>query len=299
MSLSYTLRESLSGFTRTRLSAFVSIVTICISLLFLGLFAVASVHASRFIDLLRSKVELEAFLEEPLSAEELSAVRKRTGVIEGIEAVTYISKDEAARIFRQEFGENIFDILEFNPLPASLKISLKDGYKTSDQAAAVTRLLEQIPGIESVKYRKELLELIDTRAQSVNNLTLGIGVLISLSAIFLVSNTIRLAIYAKRGIIRTMELVGATKAFIRVPFLLEGMIQGLIGGILAAVLLYGLLEYAIRFIAIDLPDPVHRLPFFHAGVVGAGLLLGCIGGMISVIRFIRAGVRNRESGSVR
>jgi cell division transport system permease protein len=138
-----------------------------------------------------------------------------------------------------------------------------------------------------VKYRKELLEVIDTRAATLHNLTLGLGVFISLSAILLVSNTIRLAIYAKRQLIRTMELVGATRVFIRVPFLLEGMIQGILGGILSSALLYVLLEYSIRLVSIELAGSLHREPLFYAGVLATGLLLGLIGGIISVMRFIR------------
>ena len=183
MSFSYTIRESFSGFTRTRLSTTISIITISISLLFLGRFAVATVHASRFIDLLRSKVELEAFLEEPLTPEELVTLRGQVGSLEGVEHVSYVSKEDAARVFREEFGENILDVLEFNPLPASFKVSLDEGYKNSRNAALVSQNIEKLKGIESVKYRKELVELIDTRAASVNNVTLGIGVIISLSAI--------------------------------------------------------------------------------------------------------------------
>jgi len=287
MSFSYTIRESFSGFTRTRLSTTISIVTISISLLFLGLFTMATIHASRFIDLLRSKVEIEAFLEEPLTPEELVALRGQVSSLEGVEHVAYVSKEDAARVFREEFGENILDVLEFNPLPASLKISLEERYKNSRNTDLVSRNIEKLRGIESVKYRKELLELIDTRAASVNNLTLGIGVVISLSAIFLVSNTIRLAIYAKRHLIRTMELVGATRGFIRIPFLFEGIIQGFLGGVVASVVLYALLEYGMRFVSIELDGAIHREPLFYAGVLAAGIVLGMLGAIISVMRFIR------------
>ena len=287
MSLAYTLRESISGFTRTKLSTTISIITISISLLFLGIFAVISTQTSRFIDVLRDQVELEAFLDEPITPKDLSTVQERIKSLAGVQELTYVSKDDAAKLFQKEFGENILNVLEFNPLPASLKVSLKDGYKTSARVAEVSKAIEGIHGIESVKYRKELLEVIDTRAATLHNLTLGLGVFISLSAILLVSNTIRLAIYAKRQLIRTMELVGATRVFIRVPFLLEGMIQGIVGGILASALLYVLLEYSIRLVSIELAGSLHREPLFYAGVLATGLLLGLIGGIISVMRFIR------------
>ena len=287
MSIAYTFKESLSGFTRTRLSTFISIITISISLLFLGMFAVATVHTTRFIEVLRSTVELEAYLDEGLSGKDIEALRARVGSLDGIKEITFVSKDDAAKIFEKEFGENIFDVLDFNPLPASFRIALKDGFKTSSSALSIATQIEKIKGVESVRYRKELLEMIDTRAASVNNLTLGLGILISLSAIFLVSNTIRLAIYAKRHTIRTMELVGATRGFIRIPFLLEGVLQGIIGGLVASALIYSLLEYAMRLVSVEFTDVMHRDPAFYATILLTGGLLGFIGGAISVARFIR------------
>ncbi|MDH4069291.1 MAG: ABC transporter permease, partial [Ignavibacteria bacterium] len=257
MSLSYTITESVSGFSRTRLSTIITIVTISISLLFLGMFTIASIHTSRFIELLRSKVELEAFLEEGLSGRETAALRRIVSEMDGVETVQIVSKEDAAVIFEKEFGENIQDILEYNPLPASLRISLAEGHKTSARAREIAAALESMKGIDGVRYRKELLELIDTRAASINNLTLGLGIIISLSAIFLVSNTIRLTIFAKRHVIRTMELVGATRGFIRLPFLLEGIIQGILGGVVASGLLYSLVEYAMRLVSVEFAGVVH------------------------------------------
>ncbi len=288
MSLRYTLQESISGFTRTKLASAVSIVTIAISLLLLGVFAILTIHTSRFIDALRSKVELEAFLQEPLGPGEIADLEVRVRGIEGVAGVVFISKDDAARIFKEEFGEDIHRVLEFNPLPPSFKISLRDGYKTTARTQRVVEQLTALRGVDNVIYRKELLELIDRQTASANNLALGLGVLVSLSAIFLVSNTIRLAIYAKRRLIRTMELVGATAGFIRLPFLLEGVMQGLAGGVAAAAVLYVLLEYASRFVAAEFPAYIRMEPAFYALVVGAGMVLGLLGSIISIIRFMRS-----------
>jgi cell division transport system permease protein len=287
MSLSYTIRESLAGFTRTKFSTAMSIVTIGISLLLLGLFAVASLHATRFIDALRSRVEMEAFLLEPLSPEVNDRIRLAIRQTEGVDSLTFVSKDDAARIFREEFGDNILDVLEFNPLPPSYKITLLPAYKTADRARSIHDQLAGIEGVESVRYRKALLELIDRRTTTVNNLTLGLGILISLSAVLLVSNTIRLAIYARRKIIRTMELVGATRLFIRTPFLLEGMLQGLLGGCLAAGILYLLLVHAVRWLSQELAGYLAVSNLFFGAVVLGGVALGLAGSLISVARFIR------------
>lgn len=286
MSLSYTLRESVSGFKRTKLSSVISIMTVSISLLLLGIFAVITINASRFITSLRNKVELEAFLQEPITDEETAGLLRSVEAIPGIATVTYISKDQAAKIFREEFGEDISSVLDFNPLPPSFKITLRDGFKTGAGVRAISEQVSSMKGVESVTYRKALLELIDQRTAAVHNITLGLGVLISLSAILLVSNTIRLAIYAKRKLIRTMELVGATGTFIRLPFLLEGVVQGLLGGVVAAGILYAVLEHSVRLFSTEFAAFVHMEPTFYLIVVAAGILLGFVGSIISVIRFI-------------
>jgi cell division transport system permease protein len=288
MSLRYTIRESFSGFRRTKLSSILSVLTICVALLLLGVFAVITVHARRFLDELRDKVEIEAFLQEPLTRPQIDSLQRVVAAIEGVAAVECISKDEAARIFKEEFGQDIMQVLDFNPLPPSFRIRLKEGYKTLERTQDVEWKLNRIDDIESVLYRKGLLEVIDSRARTANSLTLALGILVGLSAVFLVSNTIRLAIYAKRQIIRTMELVGATRMFIRTPFLLEGVMQGLLGGFLAAGLLYGMLGFLLRFLSSDLALFVRMDPVFYLVVILTGAGLGLMGSVISVTRFMRS-----------
>lgn len=286
MSLRYTLSESFSGFTRAKLSSLLSIVTIAISLLLLGVFTVLTVNTSRFIEALRNRMEFEAFLQEPLTRAETEALAARVRAIQGVDSIVYVSKEEAARIFRQEFGEDINTVLDFNPLPPSFKIYLRDGFKTAAQAQRVFERIQSLDGVDHVIYRKALLELIDRQTASVNNLTLGLGVLVGLSALFLVSNTIRLAIYAKRRLLRTMELVGATSGFIRLPFLLEGIIQGFVGGLLAAGILFLLLEFGARLVSPEFPGTVTMPPAFYPAVVLGGIALGLLGSTISVARFL-------------
>lgn len=287
MSLSYTVKESLSGFTRTKLSTVISIVTIGISLLLLGIFAVISINTSRFIEMLRAKVEMEAFLQEPVSREQIGELVNRVLVIDGVDSLIYVSKEDAAEVFKAEFGEDIKRVLDFNPLPPSFKIFIKPEFRTSAGVKKIYNELIALKRIDQIIYRKELLDLIDRRTETINNVTLGLGLLISISAILFVSNTIRLAIYAKRKLIRTMELVGATSMFIRLPFLLEGMIQGIVGGLLAVLLLYGVLEYAARLLASDFSAYIHMPPPFYTVVIASGVVLGLIGAVISIVRFMR------------
>jgi cell division transport system permease protein len=229
---------------------------------------------------------MEAFLDEGLSEPQIDALLARISSIEGVSSVRYVSKDEAAAIFREEFGEDINKVLDFNPLPASAKIFLKDGYKTAKRAEIVYSEVVGIDGVEDVIYRKTLLEMLDERAKTFLWVALGIGIFITISSVFLVANTIRLAIYAKRKIIQTMKLIGATRRFIRTPFILEGLLQGLMGGLTASGIVFLIFNYLEAWISFQLSDFVKVDPWSYGIIVAAGCILGLVGSMISIRRFI-------------
>jgi len=279
-----------SGFKRAKLAMFSAIVTIAISLLILSFFLILLVNANSVIESLRDRVEMEAFLREGLTPSQTDTVASRLLGLNGVRAVAFISKDSAAAIFRAEFGEDISRVLDFNPLPASFKIYLREEFRTSAGAEKVYALVVAVEGVEEVIYRKTLLELLDRRATIVLWISLGIGVFITISSVFLVANTIRLAIYNKRKIIQTMKLMGATRSFVRIPFLLEGLIQGLVGGIFAAGIVFFVFEFLARYVSADLIDLVRVEALSYAIIVGMGCLLGLLGSLISVRRFIGEGV---------
>jgi len=287
MSFSYTMRESFSGFRRAMLSSLLSVVTIGISLILVGIFAAVTINAGRLIDTLRSRLDMEAFLTEPVTDDDVAGLQARIAGVDGVEKAVFISKDEAMKIFKQDTGDDITKVLDFNPLPPSFKITLREPFRTSAKTLAIYDRIAAIPGVDTVTYRRVLLELIDKRAASVNKVMLGLGIAVSLTAMFLVANTIRLAITGKRRLIRTMELVGATRGFIRRPFIIEGIIQGLIGGLGAAGLMLLLFEYATRFLSEEFAPYLHMPVLFYAAVVGTGMVLGWAGSMISVVRFVR------------
>lgn len=286
MNVSYILREGLSGFRRAKLSTTISILTVTISLTLLGIFAIITKNAAALVETIRNRVELEAFLTEPLKASDVDSIRERILNLDGVRSVVFISKEDAAKIFKEEFGEDIHRILDFNPLPPSFKISLKEGFRTAEKAGEVQKEILEIKGVEEVIYRKALLEFIDQRSRMFSLLTLGLGTLITLSAIFLVSNTIRLAIYAKRQIIQTMKLVGATYSFVRLPFLLEGFIQGLLGGVIASGLIYFLIEIVLLKFAAELTDILSTDLYLYGALILFGTVLGLLGSIFSIRKFI-------------
>ena len=286
MQLRYVLKEGFSGFKRAKLSMFAAVLTICISLLLLSFFSILLINANQVVESLREKVEMEAFLMDGLSKDQVETLKEEVSALSGVREIKYISKDEAAEIFKQEFGEDIYKVLDFNPLPASLKIHLKDGYKTAKGAEAVYNAIKAVKGVDEVIYRKTLLEMLDQRAATLLWFSLGVGVFITISSVFLVANTIRLAIYAKRKIIQTMKLIGATRGFIRMPFLIEGIVQGAVGGVVAAGIVFLVFNYLERWVSVQLSDFVRVQPYYYGVIVGIGCILGLLGSMISIRRFI-------------
>jgi cell division transport system permease protein len=284
------LKEGFSGFKRAKLSMFAAVFTICVSLLLLSFFAILFLNANSVVNSLREKVEMEAFLNDQLSNDQITEVKGLVEMLDGVREVHYVSKEEAAKIFLQEFGEDIFKILNFNPLPASLKIFLKEGYKTAKHAESIVQQIKSLKGVDDVIYRKQLLEMLDERAKLFLWITFGIGIFITLSSVILVANTIRLAIYAKRKIIQTMKLIGATRGFIRLPFLLEGFLQGLLGGLIAAGIVFVLFNFLEQWLTVSLSQFVYVQPYYYSIIVGVGCVLGLFGSMISVRRFISEGV---------
>ncbi len=292
MNFIYILKEGYSGFKRAKLAVIASIMTISISLLLVGLFLIVSLNISRIISLIEEKVEIEAFLKEPITNNQIYEIQKSILSTTGVDSVLFISKDEAARIFKQDFGEDIISVLNFNPLPPSFKIFLKNQYRKTDMANQVVENIKSIKGVEEVAYRKELIDFLEKRTLLLNIVGLVVGIIFVVSAIFLVSNTIRLAIYSKRKIIQTMKLVGATKWFIRMPFLLEGILQGILGGLISALMLWLVLFLTSQWLAASLSQFLKIDFLIYLILVVMGAIFGFVGSLISVRRFISHSVIN-------
>lgn len=282
----YIIREGLSGFRRTKLATTGSILTVAIALLLLGLFHVVSSNTARLISGIKAKIELEVFLVEPASRERIAGIERELLAIDGVERVKFISKEEAARIFREEFGEDILRVLEFNPLPPSFTVYLREESRTAEKTKEVDAQIRLINGTDTVLYRKELLEFIERRTETLNMVALGLGSILAISAIFLIANTIRLTIDAKRKMIQTMKLVGASRWFVRSPFLLEGMVQGTLGGVIAAAIIYYLVSTAAGLVSRELTEFVRVDPVFYGVMMAGGAILGLFGSLLSVRRYI-------------
>ena len=287
MNPSYYFREFMRYMKTAKSAVFTSIIVISLAVLLLGIFLTISINSVKLLKLVRDKVEIDAYLLDNVPAADISKVVNNIKTIGGIKTVTYISKDEAAKLFAEDFGQDILEVFDHNPLPASLKISLYDEYKTIDRIEKIKTELQKNPEIDDIVYAQKNLEIIERNSQSLVFLNLSLLVIITLSSIFLIGNTIRLMIVAKKDTIEIMKLIGATKETIRTPFIMEGFFQGLAGSLLAVIILQLFLGYFYAtYINNDFNFSIMDTKFLILLVI-FGTILGTLGSAISIRRFLK------------
>jgi cell division transport system permease protein len=268
-------------------AVFSSIIVIALAVLLLGVYITISINSVKLLKLIRDKVEIDAYLVDSIQPADLSKLTTSIKTIGGVKTVTYITKEEAAKIFAEEFGQDILDVFDHNPLPSSLKITLYDEYKTIDRIEKIKAELQKNREINDIVYAQKNLEIIERNSQSLVFLNLSLLVIITFSSIFLIGNTIRLMIVAKKDTIEIMKLIGATKETIRTPFIMEGFFQGFVGSLLAVLVLELFLGYFYAtYTNNDFNFSIIDTKFLILLVV-FGTLLGTFGSAISIRRFLK------------
>ena len=288
MSVRYVLKEGLAGISRTKLAAFTSIFSLFVAVLLIGVIARVGYNAYEVAQMLRQQVEVEVFLLD-LDAQSTLEIENRLGESVFVESLTYISKDSASQIFRQEFGIGGEALAELNFLPASFRLRIAENADLDSLEAYVAEI-ETYRGVDEVQFNLALLQMLESRMETMAIVGGALGFFILFVAMILVFNTIRLTIYAKRDLIRAMKLVGATNAFIRRPFLVEGVVQGLIAGTLACGIIY--LIFSV-IVPAQVPQvgilewPFGRWYYLMGAVMLLSLLMGWWGSRWAARKFIR------------
>ena len=221
-----------------------------LSLFIVGLFGVIVIQAKTLTSIIRENIEIQIFLNTNISEEanknigELLASKPYVLEKEDEKMITYISRDEAAATFLIDTGEDFTKFLEDNPLRDSYTFSVNEEFQTAEQIEEIVEEMEALDGVFEVTYMNDLVESINRNLLKVS-LVLGAFILILIvTVIMLINNTIRLALFSQRFLIRSMQLVGATKGFIRKPFLTRSFGYGALAGFIASTLLVALIEYA-------------------------------------------------------
>lgn len=290
----YFSRKALANLRSNRLVTILTIFTIMLALLIISVFMLLYVNLEGTVEQWSSKVVITAYFDNELSPQELIALKARVNALPGTDSLRYIDKEEALKRFssRLKGQEALLEGVSADVLPASLEISLKKQHRSPDAVTGFVTGLKRIQGIGEVQYGEEWVRKFLTFFHFLRLIAFLIGGFLLMAVLFIVSNTIKLTIMARREELEILGLVGATPFFIKAPFLLEGMIQGATGAFLAVVSLiagyYLFLSNAINFLSFD--PATAGLVFLPATYIAAllvgGTFLGFVGSLASLKKFV-------------
>ncbi len=301
-SLFYFFRESLTGFSRNLSTTLGSIITIFLSLLIIGIFFIAGSVINNVVADVESQVSITAYVADDASQEDIDSVMRSIEGMDGVESVTFTTKDQALENFTTSMTSNPDIVAQLdgqNPLPASIDVQLAEAQEVSsiaqgilDNETFVSICDNPEDPSDSLQYGQKTVDKLFSFTNAIRIVGVALIALLIVIAFIFINNTIRLAILARRKEIAIMRLVGASNGFIRGPFLMEGALHAVIGSILAIVILELLHQLLLPRISAALPwlpiaiDPV-TFVFIYLGLLVAGLLIGIFGSLLAMRRYLK------------
>ncbi len=289
--IEYYFREVIISMARNRWMSFASIGTVAVSLFILGVFLILVMNMTKMASALESQVQISAYLNDEISKEELSDIERMTKDLNAVSKVEYIPKESALKILRERLGDNqkILDALgDSNPLPNSFLVTVNSADAVKSTADAIADLY----GVDEVKYGQDVASNIFNLTHLIRLFGLIISIILAGATIFIIANTIRLTVFARRKEIAIMKYVGATDWFIRIPFILEGIGLGIIGGTLSAFALrnfYSAMEAKIYSTLAFFPM-IEQYPFMNyvtISLILTGIFVGVLGSTVSLKKFLQ------------
>lgn len=283
--------------SRTRSTFFTSLFIISLVMFVMGLFAGTSVYSYIELEKAQEEIELMVTLPERTQPANVDSLERFITAQPWAKTLNFTSKEEAGNFFMEEVGEEFMDLMDgINPLPASFDITLNFAWINSDSLDKITSILEtqEIQKVKDIVYPIGEIEQLRENTIRRMKIAIGIGLVVALIAFFIVNGTIRLAIYAKRMVIRSMQLIGASNGFIRRPFLWMGIYQGMLGALIACGLLVGIIFLLSNMEVTEFAQPeaikelMYRYEFMIllGGIVIFGAVLGWFSSIWAVNRFL-------------
>lgn len=283
------MKNKESEFSKARLrgSYLTLVVSVSLVLFLLGILGLVLINAKELSDYFRESLSFSVMLDDEAKEADIRMLQKDLDAKPYVKSTEYVSKDEAAVKMREDLGEDFISFLGDNPLPPSIDVYLYAGYTSPDSVTKIEKYVLAYPFVKEVYYQESLLFLINKNVQKISLFLLVIGSFLFLIAVTIINNTIRLAIYSKRFLIRTMQLVGATRSFIRKPFLFRSIYHGLIASLIAMTLLMGLL-YLIEkeFFMMFSYESTKLLLLLGIVIIIIGILINIVSTFFSVNRFL-------------
>jgi len=283
--LRYVIGESMAMMARRKAANAFSTVIMGLSLLILVVFILLTLNVQSVIDRASEEMRAYVYLKDGTAAGTSSGIQMKLLRLEGVEEVVFVSKDEALASFRQTLGgsKDMLDALGSNPLPDAYRIKLKPEYLRSEYLGKLTGDVGQWEGVEEFRYGEKWLGRGEKLVRGFYVVDLCIGVIIFLSVVFVIANTVRLTVLTRQKAIEVAKLVGATNAYIRIPFLVEGAFQGAVASILAVALLAAIHAFAKRY----LPGVLFLRGDSIFGFVVFCALLGALASYGAMRRFLK------------
>ena len=283
------MKNKENGYSKTRLrsSYLTLVISVSLVLFLLGVLGVVLINARELSDYLRESLSFSIMLNDDAKEADIRMLQKDLDAKIYVKATKYVSKDEAASKMKEDLGEDFISFLGDNPLPPSIDVYLYAGYTSPDSVAKIEKYVHEYPFVKEVYYQESLLFLINENVRKISFFLLIISSFLFLIALTIINNTIRLSIYSRRFLIRTMQLVGATRAFIRKPFLVQSIFHGLVAALVAMSLLLGLLYLVEKeFFMMFSFDSTKLLILLGASIILTGILINLISTFFSVNRYL-------------
>jgi cell division transport system permease protein len=283
------VKKKESGFSKAKLggSYLTLVISVSLVLFLLGILGLVIINAKELSDYFRESLTFSVILDEDAREADIRMLQKDLDAKPSVKSTEYISKDEAAAKMKEDMGEDFISFLGDNPLPPSIDVYLFAGYTNRDSVVKFEKYILEYPFVKEVWYEDSLLFLINENVRKISLFLLIISLFLFLIAVTIINNTIRLAIYSKRFLIRTMQLVGATRAFIRKPFLIRSVYHGVLAALTAMLLLMGLL-YLIEkeFLMLFSFESTRLLAALGILLIIAGILINLVSTYLSVNRYL-------------
>ncbi|KGF47499.1 cell division protein FtsX [Veillonella montpellierensis DNF00314] len=287
----YFIKEAIKSMKRNGLMTLASISTVALSLFMLGVFICGVVNLNNMAASLENEVQISIYLKDDLSTDQIMAVGKKIKAIPRIKEIKFVNKEEAMKEFKERLGDQqqlVNALNGVNPLPNSYVLT----FENPEDVKTTAKMVAQFPGVESSHYGQDVVEELFKVTQVIRIGGIILIAFLAAATLFIISNTIRLTVFARRKEIAIMKYVGATNSFIRWPFLIEGMLLGAIGGLIAIACVW---EF-YHFITVEVSESlaffplIPMYPFFYQlmGVLlGVGIVVGAIGSTISLKQYMK------------
>lgn len=283
------MARSIDSFNKRRLltSYFSVIVSITLVLFLLGFFVFLVFSTKKLANHFKEQVTVTILIKDEAKSADIAQLQKTLSVASFVKSLRFISKDEAAETFSKDIGEDFVSFIGTNPLQNVIDLSLKADYAEPDRMAEIKRELEQNSFVSEVVYDQSLVALIHENVNRIGLITLVFSALFTFVSVLLINASIRLSIYSKRFIIKTMQLVGATRSFIRRPFIRTNVRLGILSAFLAILLFYGALLAIVKSypeFSILLDNTILCIVFI--GILAMGILISWLSTYFATQRFL-------------